>query len=118
MLTKMTKMANKSASLSKFFTVYSNQQFVMEETYGRKKFRYDANLYQYNDLIKVYLQRRRIHKDEICKGKIEKILRAKNAHHGANRRHRRKLRKAGTGLFEGAESCRRVGKEKRAREAG
>lgn len=53
--------------LKRSFTVYSNQHFRLEEQYGRHNFRYDANENEYSIPEKVYLQRRRIQKEEICK---------------------------------------------------
>ena len=53
--------------LSRRFTVYTNQRFREFEIVGGKKYRYDASIHEYGDATKVYLQRRRMHKDEICK---------------------------------------------------
>lgn len=58
-------------SLRRKFTVYSNQHFRVEEQYGRHNFRYDANENEYSTPVKVYLQRRRIQKEEICKKNLK-----------------------------------------------
>lgn len=69
MLTKILKTFQKNGNvkfLRRNFTVYSNQHFRHEETYGRKTFRYDYKINDYSDPIKVYLERRRLQKEEIC----------------------------------------------------
>ena len=53
--------------LSRGFTVYSNKRIQPMEIHRDKKFVYDSSVTQYSDTSKVYLQRRRYDKKEICK---------------------------------------------------
>jgi hypothetical protein len=59
-LTKQTP-----ASIARNFTVYSNQPARISEIYGQKKFEYDYAIDKYPAHVKVFLEKRFIHKDEI-----------------------------------------------------
>lgn len=52
--------------LKKFsYTVYSNKPTIGKENIGNMEYKYDTNLHDYPKVIKAYLEKRRINKDEI-----------------------------------------------------
>lgn len=60
-----TSKLNPLTTLSRNFTVYSNQPARDTEQYGQKKFIYDYSIHSYPAHVKVFLEKRFIHKDEI-----------------------------------------------------
>jgi hypothetical protein len=50
-------------------TIYSNKPTIYKELIGKEEFVYDAIIHDYHRMIKAYLEKRRVEKEEICKVK-------------------------------------------------
>ncbi len=65
MLNRSLQKSSRIQQLAQRFTVYSNQPSRDTEQYGQKKFIYDYSTQNYPGHVKVFLDKRFIHKDEI-----------------------------------------------------
>jgi len=59
------KISSETVLMHRSFSVYSNLPARDTEQYGQKKFIYDYSTHKYPPHVKVFLEKRFIHKDEI-----------------------------------------------------